>query len=61
MRCQPLRTRKIALRRIGRWVESPLRYLDHIERRGLFRVACERDLEGVVGKWGKDSYLFDRG
>ena len=25
----------------------------------LFRVACERDLEGVVGKWANGSYLSD--
>ena len=53
--------RKIALRRIMPWVESRLRYFDHIERRGvdLFRVACERDVEGVVGKWADGSYLCD--
>ena len=42
-------------------VESRLRYLDHVHGRGvdLFRVACERDLEGVVGKWAHGSYLSD--
>jgi ATP-dependent DNA ligase len=25
----------------------------------LFRGACERDLEGVVGKWTNGSYLSD--
>jgi len=56
---QPLRARKIALRRIMPWVESRLRYLDHIERRGvdLFRIACERDLEEIVGKWVGGSYV----
>ena len=60
-RSQPLRARKNALRQIMPWVESRLRYLDHIERRGvdLFRAACERDLEGVVGKWADGSYLSD--
>jgi len=48
----------MALRRIMPWVESRLRYLDHVEGRGidLFRVACDRDLEGVVGKWAQGSY-----
>ena len=61
IRSQPLRARKTTLRRIMPWVESRLRYLDHIERRGvdLFKVACERDLEGVVGKWADGSYLSD--
>jgi hypothetical protein len=29
-------------------------HLDHLAERGcdLFRVACERDLEGIVAKWG---------
>jgi ATP-dependent DNA ligase len=42
-------------------VESRLIYLDHIEQRGcdLFRVACERDLEGVVAKWGCGTYRTD--
>lgn len=34
---------------------------DHVEGRGrdLFRVACERDLEGVVGKWAHGTYQTD--
>jgi hypothetical protein len=42
------------------WVERRLRYLDHIERRGvdLFRVACERDLEEVEA--GERRNLSDR-
>ena len=50
----PLLDRKRRLLRIMPFVESRLMYLDHIEQRGcdLFRVACERDLEGVVGKFG---------
>ena len=61
IRSQPLRTRKNALRRIMPWVGSRLRYLDHIERKGvdLFKVACGRDLEGVLGKWADGSYLSD--
>jgi ATP-dependent DNA ligase len=35
--------------------------MDHIEERGidLFRVACDRDLEGIVGKWKDGSYSQD--
>jgi ATP-dependent DNA ligase len=42
-------------------IESPLRLPDHIERRGadLFRVACDRDLEGIVGKWASGTYRTD--
>src|SRR5688572_29359601 len=42
-------------------VESRLRYLEHIEGRGvdLFRVACGCDLEGIVGKWKRGSYSSD--
>jgi ATP-dependent DNA ligase len=45
--------RKHSLLRIMPTVESRLLYLDHIEQRGcdLFRIACERDLEGIVAKW----------
>jgi hypothetical protein len=37
---------------------SLLEYLDHIEQRGcdLCRVACERDLERIVGKWSGGTY-----
>ena len=36
-------------------------YLDHLAERGcdLFRVACERDLEGIVGKWTGGTYQTD--
>ena len=39
-------------------VESRLLYLDHLVKRGrdLFRVACDRDLEGIVGKWAHGTY-----
>ena len=42
-------------------VESRLFYADHLERRGveLFRVACERDLEGIVGKFANGAYETD--
>ena len=36
-------------------------YCDHIEERGeyLFRLACKRDLEGIVAKRKFDPYLQD--
>jgi ATP-dependent DNA ligase len=37
---------------------SPLLYMDHIEERGvdLFRLACRKDLEGIVAKWKDGRY-----
>ena len=42
-------------------IETRLLYLDHLEQRGcdLFRVVCERDLEGIVGKWRHGRYQTD--
>ena len=50
------RTRRLL--RIMPTIETRLLYLDHLEQRGcdLFRVACERDLEGIVGKWTRGTY-----
>jgi bifunctional non-homologous end joining protein LigD len=38
--------------------KTRLLYLDHIERRGcdLFRVACERDLAGIIANWAHGTY-----
>lgn len=57
----PLLARKRRLADIMPAVESRLLYLDHVAERGrdLFRVACERDLEGVVGKWAHGTYQTD--
>jgi len=57
----PLLERKRRLLRIMPTIETRLLYLDLIEQRGcdLFRVACERDLEGIVGKWARGSYRTD--
>ena len=51
-------TVEAGLLRIMPFIESRLMYLDHIEGRGcdLFRVACERDLEGIVAKWARGTY-----
>jgi bifunctional non-homologous end joining protein LigD len=58
---RPLVERKSRLRQIMPIVESRVLFLDHIERRGcdLFRVACERDLEGIVAKWSQGTYRTD--
>ena len=57
----PLLERKRRQRRIMPTIETRLLYLDHLEQRGrdLFRVACERDLEGIVGKWTRGTYQTD--
>jgi ATP-dependent DNA ligase len=58
---RPLLARKGRLLRIIPRIESRVRYLEHVEERGcdLFRVACERDLEGIVGKWTHGTYQTD--
>ena len=57
----PLVERKALLRRLGPNSESRVRYVDHITERGvdLFALACQRDCEGVVGKWGSGLYRTD--
>ena len=39
-----------------------LLYCDHVEHdgEGLFRLACEYDLEGIVAKRKSDPYLLDQ-
>ena len=58
---QPLLERKRRLRRLMPIIDSRLLSLDHLEERGcdLFRVACERDLEGIVAKWAPGTYGTD--
>ena len=59
LRSMPLLERKRRLRRVvPRRKTSRLRYLDHIEDHGcaLFRLACEKDLEGIVAKHRGGSY-----
>ena len=55
----PLIERKKMLRAVIPQTESRLLYVDHIEGRGedLFRLMCERDLEGIVAKWKLGAYL----
>jgi len=53
--------RKIRLKRIMPKVEGRVRYVDHAEGSGteFFRLACEHDLEGIVGKWNFGTYRAD--
>lgn len=53
LRERPLVERKRLLRSIVPVESSCLLFADHIERNGtdFFRLACDRDLEGVVAKW----------
>ncbi len=61
LRACPLAFRKRRLRAIMPTVDSRLLYVDHLERRGraLFRAACTRDLEGIIGKWRHGQYETD--
>ena len=57
----PLADRKHRLRGVVPREAQRLLYCDHIEERGehLFRLACKRDLEGIVAKRKFDPYLLD--
>ena len=61
LRHLPLLERKRRLRAIMPTLDCRLLYLDQLPERGvdLFRAACERDLEGVVGRWSHGSYQND--
>jgi bifunctional non-homologous end joining protein LigD len=52
LRSLPLIDRKVRLRSLVPQHGERLLYCDHIEQdgEGLFRLACEHDLEGVVSK-----------
>jgi bifunctional non-homologous end joining protein LigD len=62
LRSRPLLERKRRLAAIMPRVASRLLYLEHLAERGrdLCRAACERDLEGIVGKWAPGTYQCDR-
>ena len=57
----PLLERKRRLRAVVPRTHSRLLYVDPIADRGtdLFRLACRRDLEGVVAKWSNGTYQCD--
>jgi bifunctional non-homologous end joining protein LigD len=58
-----LMERKRPLAAIMPPVASRVLFLEGMAERGwdLFRVACERDLEGIVGKWAPGTYQTDGG
>lgn len=58
LRERPLTERKRMLRSIIPEQPSVLLYADHIERDDVefFRLACERDLEGIVAKLKEGRY-----
>ena len=61
LRPHPLLERKKRLRKIVP-VESPcVLHVDCLPEKGneLFQLACEKDLEGVVGKWTQGTYQSD--
>jgi bifunctional non-homologous end joining protein LigD len=62
LRHLPLIERKHRLRSVVRQGGNRLVYCDHIEQdgKGLFRLACEHDLEGVVAKHMTSQHLLDR-
>jgi bifunctional non-homologous end joining protein LigD len=62
LRGLPLIERKQHLRRLLGPNCRRLLYVDHLDGRGagLFRVCCEQDLEGVVGKWKYGRYFAVR-
>ena len=62
LRYSPLTERKHRLRSILPKDSERLMYCDHVERdgEGLFRAACENDLEGVVAKRKFDPYIEDQ-
>jgi bifunctional non-homologous end joining protein LigD len=61
VRALPLLERKRELLRVMPKIDCRLLYLDHIVERGrdLYRVSCEHDLEGIVGKWARGTYQSD--
>ena len=59
LRCLPLIERKRLLRNVVPRSDSRLLYVNHIESKGveLFREVCRRDLEGIVAKWNRGTYV----
>jgi ATP-dependent DNA ligase len=61
VRYLPLTDRKLRLRRVVPRKSERLLYCDHIDGdgEGLFRLACEHDLEGIVAKRNSELYLAE--
>src|ERR1035437_10346199 len=62
LRYQPLIERKLRLHSVMPQQGEQLLYCDHVEREGegLFRLAVDHDLEGIVAKWKQVPYLPER-
>jgi bifunctional non-homologous end joining protein LigD len=58
LRHLPLTERKQRLRKLIPDGSARLLYCDHVEEngRGLFELACQHDLEGIVAKWKHGRY-----
>jgi bifunctional non-homologous end joining protein LigD len=58
LRAQPLLARKRILRSVLPEPSSAILFADHVEQCGVnfFRLACERDLEGIVAKRKQGTY-----
>ncbi len=61
LRYLPLIDRKLRLHALVPTQSERLLYCDHIDGNGegLFRLACEHDLEGIVAKRKSNPYLAD--
>jgi len=62
LRARPLIERKRRLAEIIPFdFDTHLRLLGHVHGRGrdLFRLVCDHDAEGIVGKWARGSYHVD--
>ena len=61
LRGLPLIERKARLRALVPRESPDLLHVDAVPEKGqeLFQAACERDLEGVVGKWAQGTYQSD--
>jgi bifunctional non-homologous end joining protein LigD len=59
LRPWPLIERKKMLRKVVPPWGSRLLYVDHVVGRGedMFKLVCQRDLEGVIGKWMRGRYM----
>ncbi len=62
LRLLPLAERKHRLRSVIPERGERVLYCDHVEGdgEGLFRLACENDLEGIVAKWRYAPYLPEK-
>jgi hypothetical protein len=62
LRNLPLIERKLRLRSVVPEHKERLLYCDYVgaDGEGLFQLACEHDLEGIVAKWKSGTYLLDQ-